>query len=93
MTTSCENGPVSVPAQWDLWVDFTRVYDGLTYADVRDAGPGVEVEPGRYLVVGDEDAEAAVAQVVEVKADGVILLRVLPGPVHAHLALIGPRPA
>ncbi len=51
------------------------------------------MEPRRYLVVGDYDAEPAVAQVVEVKPDGVVLLRVLPGPAEAHRSLVGPRPA
>ena len=33
------------------------------------------------------------AHVVEVGPTGVVLVRVLPGPVDAHLELIGPRPA
>jgi len=36
------------------------------------------VEAGHCVIVGDEDADPAVARVVEVKADGVVLLRVLP---------------
>lgn len=71
-----------------MWVDFARVYDGLTHGHVDDATTGVGIEPGGYIVVGDDDAEAAVAQVVVVEDDGVVLLRVLPGPAQAHLALL-----
>lgn len=74
----------------DLWVDFHRIdADGLTHAHLRDASPGVEVTEGGYLVVGDDDAEPAVAQVVAVRADGVVLLRVLPGAAEAHRHLLG----
>lgn len=79
---------------WELWVDFHRVdIDHLTHASVEDAKPGVRVEPGRYIVVGDYDADPAVAQVVEVKPNGAVLLRVLPGHASTHLELIEPRPA
>ncbi len=84
---------VNQSADWEMWVDFARVYDGLTYGDLEDVAPGTVVEPGRYLVVGDYDAEPAVAQVVDVKPDGVVLLRVLPGPATEHQSLVGPRPA
>ena len=67
-----------------MWVDFPPVYDGLTYGDLEDAAPCTVVESGRYLLVGDHDADPAVAQVVEVKRNGVLLLRVLPGPGEEH---------
>jgi hypothetical protein len=73
-----------------MWVDFARIYDGLTHGDLEDAEPGVDVVAGGYLVVGDDDAEPAVAQVVKVEHDGVVLLRVLPGPAQTHLALLAP---
>lgn len=75
-----------------MWVDFARVYDGLTYGDVADA-EGVVIEAGRYIVVGDDDADPAIAHVVDVKPDGTVLLRVLPGHARAHLDLVGTRPA
>ena len=78
---------------WEMWVDFGRVYDGLTYGDLRDAEAGVTVEPGRYLIVGDDDADPAVAQVFEVRPDGVVLLRVLPGHADQHLRLLEQQPA
>lgn len=80
--------------QWDLWVDFHRMdADGFTHASIKDASPGVQIELGRYVVVGDEDADPAVAHVVEVRANGVVLLRVLPGHADLHLDLLGRTPA
>jgi hypothetical protein len=32
---------------WDMWVDFARVYDGLTYGDLEDVTPGRAVLAGR----------------------------------------------
>ena len=77
----------------EMWVDFARVFDGLTYGDVRDAADGVTVERGRYLIVGDDDAEPAAAQVVEVRPDGVVLLRVLPGHADQHVRLVAQQSA
>lgn len=87
-----ENGKMTMPS-WDMWLDFARVYDGLTHGHVDDVTAGVDIVAGAYIVVGDDDAEAAVAQVVSVEDDGVVLLRVLPGPAQAHLALLGPQPS
>jgi len=87
-------GSVTGERRWDLWVDFHRVdADGLTHASLKDATAGAVIEPGRYVVVGDEDADPAVAEVVEVKANGVVLLRVLPGHADQHLDLLGRTPA
>jgi hypothetical protein len=71
-----------------------RVYaGGLTYGHLDDAEPGVEVEVGRYLVVGDYDADPGVAHVVEVRPNGVVLLRDLPGHADRHRQLLHPRTA
>ena len=57
-----DTGGVTETGQWDLWVDFHRVdADGLTHAHIADAASGVRIEPGRYLLVGDHDADPAVA--------------------------------
>jgi NADPH-dependent ferric siderophore reductase len=77
---------------WDMWVDFARVYDGMTYGDLDDAQPGAVVEAGAYILVGDDDAEPAVARVVDVKPDGVVLLSVLPGHADLHRHLLQPHP-
>ncbi|HUZ43053.1 MAG TPA: hypothetical protein VMU63_01520 [Acidimicrobiales bacterium] len=79
---------------WDLWVDLHRVdADGLTHASLKDATPGSRVESGRHIVVGDHDADPAVAQVVDIKASGVVLLGVLPGHANQHLDLLVRHPA
>jgi hypothetical protein len=51
----------------------------------------VDLIVGSYLIVGDEDAEPAVAEVVSVDAKGVVLVRVLPGPAEQHLHLVRRR--
>ncbi len=76
---------------WDLWIDYqARQPDGLTPTLARFSRPGVLIEPGRYVVVGAEDAEPAVAEIVEVRGDGAVLVRVLPGPVSEHLDMVQP---
>lgn len=78
---------------WDLWIDYqARRADGLTPSLARFARPGVRLEVGGFVVVGADDAEPAVAEVVQVRADGVILLRVLPGPASDHLELLSAQP-
>lgn len=77
---------------WDLWVDYHRSYsEGLVHTRARDAEPGVEVVEGAYVVVGNEEADPSVAEIVSVEPDGVVLLRVLRGPVSDHLHLVGGR--
>ena len=79
----------------ELWVDFHRTDgSGLTHASVRDAAPGVDLEVGRYVVVWDEGADDGVAEIVQIDPDGVVLVRVLPGPAEDHLDLVArPSPA
>jgi hypothetical protein len=75
--------------RWDLWVDFARVDpDGLTHAHTRDLMPDAEIQPGRHIVVGDDDADPAVASVVSVDPSGGVLLRVLPAAAEGHLELL-----
>lgn len=76
-------------ATWDLWVDFQQGdADGLTPTLARFARPGVELRPGAFVLVGSEDSELAVAEIVKVINDGVVLTRVLQGPAEDHLALL-----
>jgi hypothetical protein len=73
----------------DLWIDYQACQpDGLTPTLARFARPGVVIEQGRYVIVGAEDAETAVAEIVEVRDDGVVMVRVLPGPAVDHLDLV-----
>ncbi len=65
-------------AKWDLWVDYQRRdSDGLLHANLRHlradrAGIGLTV--GECLIIGNEDADTACAEVVKI-ADDVLYLR------------------
>ena len=75
---------------WDLWIDYsTREPSGLTPASMRWATPGAVIDVGRFVVVGAEDAELAVAEVVQITERGVALVRVLPGPADDHRHRLG----
>lgn len=77
---------------WDLWVDYHRTDEqGRTHTNVRNVVSGVSLEPGMYLVVGNEEADPAVAEVIALEPDGTVLVSVLPGPAEKHLHLIGDR--
>lgn len=79
---------------WDLWVDYLRTDgEGLTHTSVRNASPGVVLRVGDHVVVGNEDADLAVARVASVDEDGVVLVAVLPGPVDVHRNLLRDRSA
>lgn len=70
---------------WDLWVDYLRTdADGLTHTSTRNFRPGVALRVGEPVVVGNEDADPAVARIESIDDDGVVLVAVLPGPVEAH---------
>jgi hypothetical protein len=71
---------------WDLWIDYHGIdADGLTHASARDVSPGVTLAPGMFVIVGNEDAESAVAEVASIDDRGIVLVRVLPGPAEDHL--------
>lgn len=72
--------------RFDLWVDYhRRDADGLTHAHVDDVESGRELVPGSFVLVGNAEADSAVAEVVAIDDDGVVLVRVLPGPAEQHL--------
>lgn len=74
---------------FDLWLDYhRRDGDGLTHAHVDDVKAGVQLTPGSFVVVGNHEAEPAVGEIVSVDADGVVLVRVLPGSAAQHLHLV-----
>jgi hypothetical protein len=75
---------------WQLWIDYHRTdADGLTHGNTRNAAPGTKLVVGEHIVVGNEEADPAVAEVVQVGPDGLVLVRVFPGPAAAHLDLVG----
>ncbi len=74
---------------WDLWVDYhRRDGDGLTHASVKDQSDGVSIAVGQLIVVGNEEADPAVAEVVSINERGVVLVRVLSGTLEDN----GSRP-
>ena len=75
---------------WDLWIDFQRADDnGLTRGNTRHTRSGVELHLGDTIVVGNEDAEAGVAEVVELGDRGFVLVRVFPGSVDDNRHRLG----
>jgi len=78
-------------APWDLWLDYhRRDADGLTHGNARNARPGVTLTAGAHIIVGNEEADPAVAEVVRIDDDGVVLLRVVPGTVEDNRTLLHP---
>jgi hypothetical protein len=75
---------------WQLWIDYHRTdAEGLTHGNVRNAVPGSKLVVGEYIVVGNEEADPGVAEVVQVGPNGLVLVRVLPGHASEHLDLVG----
>ena len=76
-------------ADYDLAVDFMDMTDDrrlLTRS--TDVRAGFEAAVGRYVIVGDDDADPKVARIIAVDADGNIELEVLRGSVEAHRDLL-----
>jgi hypothetical protein len=73
----------------DIAVDFMDMTDDrrlwTRLADVRE---GLVPIAGSYAVVGDEDAEPAVAQLVSVSIEQGITLRVFDGSIDDHRHLL-----
>jgi hypothetical protein len=89
-----------VPSQGqlgDVGVDFMDMTnDRHVWVRSADARPGVEIALGRYVVVGDEDADPKVARIVAVDADGNVELEILRGERRvprrlARACLVAPR--
>lgn len=76
-------------AEYDIWVDFTRMLDdGRVWSLLDDVRPGFVAIAGQYAVVGCEDAIPAVAQIITVDIEEGIQVRVLPGSVDEHRHLL-----
>ena len=61
---------------WDLWIDYQRRDDeGLTHGDIRHARAGLVLKPGMTLIVGNEDASSAIAEVLRLN-NGIVFLRI-----------------
>jgi hypothetical protein len=73
----------------DISVDFMDMTDdGRLWTRLSDVRTGFLPVAGCFAVVGDEDAEPAVAQIVSVDIERGITLKVLDGPVEEHRHLL-----
>lgn len=78
-------------AEYDVAVDFMDMTnDRHLWALLEDTRPGFVPIAGRYVVVGCEDADPAVAKILLVDHEGHIQLEVLPGSVESHRDLLAP---
>jgi hypothetical protein len=77
--------------EYDIWVDFSRMQnDGRVWTLLDDARPGFVPIAGQFAIVGCEDADPAVAQIITVDIEQGIQVRVLPGSVDEHRDLLTP---
>jgi hypothetical protein len=78
-------------ADWDLWIDFlSGDDDGLTRANIRNLRPGLRLCVGDIIIVGNEDAESGVGEVMELGQNGFALVKVFPGSIaENHFRLDG----
>jgi hypothetical protein len=76
---------------YEIAVDFMDMTDERRlWVRAADARPGVDLSPGRYVVVGDDDADPKVARILALDVDRNIELEVLPGSVESHADLLAP---
>jgi hypothetical protein len=74
---------------YDIWVDFMTMRDDRRlWTRLRDVRSGFVPIAGQYAVVGCEDADPAVAQIISVDIERGIRLQVLDGRVQEHRHLL-----
>ena len=72
----------------ELWVDDHQEYEpGVVHAHLRHARIPIDPCPGDYLVVADDEIEAALAEVLTRSESGALRLHVLPGTASSHTEL------
>ncbi len=76
---------------FEIAVDFMDMTnDRRLWTRAADTRPGVALEVGRHVVVGDEDADSKVARIVAIDGAGNVELEVFPGSVASHSDLLAP---
>ena len=76
-------------SDYDLAVDFMDLTaERRLWTRIADARPGFVPIAGHHVIVGDLEADPAVAKILSVDADGIIELQVLPGTVESHRDLL-----
>lgn len=69
----------------ELWVDDHQEYEpGVVHAHLRQARLPLNLRPGDYVVVGDDEIEPALAEVLSRSESGDLRLRMLPGPASSR---------
>ncbi len=77
--------------QYDIAVDYMDMTnDGRLWVRPIDVRAGASIAVGRYVVVGDDDADPRVARIVTLDDDGNVELQVLAGSVESHAELLTP---
>lgn len=77
---------------YELAVDFMDMTDERhLWIRIEDARAGLQPTVGCYVIVADDDADPAVARVLNIDAQGNIELEVLPGSVESHQDLVTTR--
>ena len=80
-----------MPNEYEIAVDFMDMTnDRHLWVRATDARAGVELGVGRYVVVGDDDADSKVARIVAIDAEGNVELEVLPGSIESYPDLLEP---
>lgn len=76
----------------ELWVDDHQEYEpGVIHAHLRHARVPIDPRPGDFLVVGDDEIEPALAEVLSRSESGALRLRMLPGSASSHPELLARR--
>ncbi|MEJ7583584.1 MAG: hypothetical protein WKF43_05720 [Acidimicrobiales bacterium] len=76
----------------ELWVDDHQEYEaGVVHAHLRHARVPLDPGTGNFIVVGDDEIEPALAEVLSRSVSGGLRLRMLPGPASSHHELHGGR--
>lgn len=80
------------PTLIEMWVDDHQEYEpGVVYGHLRHARLPIDPRPGDYLIVGDDEIEPALAEVLSRTEGGELRLRMLPGPATKHPQLLARR--
>lgn len=74
---------------YDIAVDFMDMTnDARLWTRMKDVRPGFVPIAGQYAIVGCDDADPAVAQIISVDIENGIVLQVLDGGVDQHRHLL-----
>jgi len=74
---------------YQLEIDYMDMTDdGHVLTRLSDARPGFVPREGSHVIVGSEEADPAVAHVLNIDEDDIVELAVLTGPLESHRELL-----